>query len=476
MKTKLKTTSNKHNKKTLNYKKISAKKVLIKKNRPVHKKLALHPLSIMFLLCLGVILVISTLSTLADSYTVNATVPNPPGPSQPATINNPINGQHFTSNTYNISGTCPTDQFASVYVELVINNVVGGYSPCSYLSYQIAATLNPGSNQIQAKIFDSYNTPGPVIPGITIFYDTPVSIPPIIQPVITPALVNTQSTNFIALPIGLQILQLDNNTPYIAQSAVQEITNQPTITGTSPPYSHIIITIHTIPYTCVTDANSQGFWQCRLHSTISMGIHHVEVVATTPKGVVLTINTFPINVDKIYTPIYISSTKRFNITSVYKYLTFNVNQVVSYTINSSGGHPPYAFIVNWGDAKTDEITRIKEGSFVISHTYSPSNKYIKNMTVKIGGIDSYGSTTSLQLFAPIINPVHKNFASYVGQGNGFWSIFSGIGSWLWIIWPAYIVIILMIFSFWLGEKQEIINLINRNYNKSKRRKVAVKHH
>ena len=97
-------------------KKSSLKKKLAKQARPIHKKLALHPLSLLFMLCLGVLLVMSTVNAVADSYTVSAVVPLPPAPLSPAVIVSPTDGESLSADVVNVTGTCPTDQYTTVYV------------------------------------------------------------------------------------------------------------------------------------------------------------------------------------------------------------------------------------------------------------------------------------------------------------------------------------------------------------------------
>jgi hypothetical protein len=47
----------------------------LRAHRPLHRHIALHPINIFALLCVGVLLVTFTLNAVADSYIVTAVVP-----------------------------------------------------------------------------------------------------------------------------------------------------------------------------------------------------------------------------------------------------------------------------------------------------------------------------------------------------------------------------------------------------------------
>jgi len=431
---------------------------LAKRRRPTHKRLALHPLSIMFMLCLGVLLVLSTFSAAADSYTVSAVVPLPPGPSDPAVMTSPTDGQHFSSQVVQVSGTCPTDPYTRVYVALITNDVWAGYSGCSASNtFQVTATLYPGENSLQVRVFDYYNTPGPLLSSIDVYYDAP-------------ALPQTNISPPVVAPQTIQILQVDNNVPFVSVSATPIVSTDPTLTGLAPPFSHVQITIHSAVIYCDTTADAQGFWSCKVDQKLPLGEHHIYIQATTPLGKVINFQTFQI-VAGTSTPVSTTTNTTFTLTTNFKPVQYSINQPVSFNLNVNGGVAPYAFNISWGDGTNTTVTRLSSGSFSISHTYSKTNSLLENESIKIEGIDSQGSPSSLQLFAPVKNPAYKNFVSYITQSSGLWSVFSGIKSWLWVIWPAYIIIMLMIISFWLGERQELMNLIRKH---SRKRKVALR--
>ena len=71
-----------------NLKKVALKRK-IRKSLPFHKRLLLHPLSVMVILCVGVFLISWTFRVIADSISVTATVPAPPL-TQGAVITSPL--------------------------------------------------------------------------------------------------------------------------------------------------------------------------------------------------------------------------------------------------------------------------------------------------------------------------------------------------------------------------------------------------
>lgn len=449
----MKKNNSKNKPRASNAKKNSSKKYLTKQNRPIHRKIALHPLSIFFMLCVGVLLVVSTINAAADSITVTAVVPPPPGPSAPAEITDPTDGEQFATQVIDVDGTCPVGSSTSDYVALLTNNVETGYDNCSSgNTFQITTTLSPGANSLQAEIFDFFNTPGPVLPAINVDYDVPSSPQTNISPP-------------VVAPQAIQVLQVDNNIPFVSASIIQSVTTTPTITGTAPPFSHISITIHSEAIYCETNADAQGYWSCKVSQILPLGLHHVYVQATTLLGKVLNFQTFEFIATQ--QPKTKAVPSNITVTTSFKDTQYLIGRPINFNINVAGGVAPYAFDINWGDGTNTTVTRLTSGPFEISHTYTKTGSLIDYKTIKIEGIDSQGDADSLQLFAPIKNPAYTNIVSYITQSSGLWSVFSSVGSWLWIIWPGYIIIMLMVFSFWLGEKQELIYLIKGSRHKKR---------
>ena len=139
-----------------------------------------YPVLAMILLVVGVLLGGMTHITSADSiygsgtdnYVVMASVPGP-APTVAAAFSTPADGTHFTSSPMLVTGTCPVDTYISLYR----NGLFSGVALCNVDGKWIIETsLFAGRNDLTAKVFNLTDVPGPVIGGITVYYDPP-SVP-----------------------------------------------------------------------------------------------------------------------------------------------------------------------------------------------------------------------------------------------------------------------------------------------------------
>jgi len=141
-------------------------KVAIKRRRPVHKKILLHPTTIFVLIIFGGWLIFSSLKASAASFTVTATVPAPPL-SEPATITYPADQSQFNTQPIIVSGTCPTDS----YVELSDNGGFSGVVNCADDgTFSLQSELTSGTNVLNAQDFNITNAAGPTSPNVTVYY------------------------------------------------------------------------------------------------------------------------------------------------------------------------------------------------------------------------------------------------------------------------------------------------------------------
>ena len=100
--------------------------------RPLHKRLALHPLTVFGLMCLGVFIVGTTFRAGAETLNVTATVHAAPLTS-PAIITSHYDQQHTTEAEGDIAGTCPADS----YVKLFLNDAFAGVANCESGQFSI---------------------------------------------------------------------------------------------------------------------------------------------------------------------------------------------------------------------------------------------------------------------------------------------------------------------------------------------------
>ncbi|HVQ43385.1 MAG TPA: hypothetical protein VMT30_00240 [Candidatus Saccharimonadia bacterium] len=119
---------------------------------------------------------------------------------------------------------------------------------------------------------------------------------------------------------------------------------------------------------------------------------------------------------------------------------------ITWPVEIVGGQAPYAVSVDWGDGTSDLITRLAPGPFTVKHTYRKvGTGYLGSFPLIIRATDAVGHTAYLQL-TTIVN------AATAGAGNKAATV--PVATNLLIIWPLWIVLLLMIVSFWLGERRE----------------------
>ena len=122
-------------------------------------------------------------------------------------------------------------------------------------------------------------------------------------------------------------------------------------------------------------------------------------------------------------------------------------QEVVWPIDLIGGQAPYAVNVDWGDGTSDLITRLAPGPFTVKHTYQKVGGYLGSYPLIIRAADAAGHTAYLQL-TTIVN------AATAANATGKTAAAAPSVTNLLIIWPLWIVLLLMILSFWLGERRE----------------------
>jgi len=391
-------------------------KTSARRHRPVHKRILLHPISGFLLLCVGVLVAGSTFPGLAASYDVTAEVHSGPL-TQPAAITAPADNTHVTTALLNVAGSCP----ANSYIRLYREGFFSGTAICEGGGFDIQTTLSLGANSLQARVFNFTDDEGPASPAITVYYDAPVVVP---APV--------------AAPTALIVSNVDQVT--YQSGVIQEVVSHPTIAGWAPPLAEVTVTFYSEPSVCRTHANSKGVWTCTLPSPLAPGIHHVEVEATTKSGKKLRLPTFQVRVTEYVIP--------FVITSDYRYRPYGRGQSVEWKLGLSGGTPPYSIAVDWDDGSSSTVVRQDGSDFKISHSYKIISRDDHAYTVLISAIDSRGASTTLQLAALV-----RGSAALLGQGNLLSSLTSFVRQWLWVVWPAYIAVVLMAVSFWIGEKE-----------------------
>ncbi len=308
--------------------------------RPWHRRLALHPATILVLLLAGVLIVGWTWYAAADSYGITGKVAAP-ALTEGAVISEPADGATFTASPITITGTCPN----SSYVTIIRNGVFAGVGGCAVdNTFSIDVSLSPGANTLQAQDYNTTDDPGPVTPGITVYYSPPA--PP-------PASVATK---------------------------------QPS-RGSSAP----------LPLLLASD---------------------------------------------------------------YSFHAVTAGSDFSWIIVIKGGVAPYTVSINWGDGSVTVSTYPEATSITITHAYKNPGYYPILVTIT----DAAGNSTTLQLAAFIKAVGAAGFAFNANNDQGGAQENSLLAllvasKWLLVAWPAYSIIVLMIISFWLGERQQVSRLM-----------------
>ena len=386
----------------------------------------------MVLLCAGVLIAGTAIRGFAVSYNVTATVPAPL-PTSAATITSPAASQHLTTNVASVVGSCP----AQSYVKLSRNGNLSGVSQCTSNSYQIQTSLTGGTNQLAAQVYSLTDSPGPVGSPVTVYYD---EIIPEIIPVTPPA----------STPTTLTVTNVEK-AGYKQGRSSRSSTN-PTVSGYAPPFSSMTITFHSDPQTCITQADATGWWTCTLDATLPAGQHRVDVVAVTSDGQRLVFPSFQITVDDELPDLLkpASAGDPLLLRADYHYEVHLGRQAVDLALGITGGTQPYAIATDWGDGTTTKLTRADTSPFTVSHTYDTPSGPNKNYTVLVHATDAQGGTSLMQLSVVVKGDGLTLLAGGTTVGN----FLDDIQHWLWIIMPAYVVVVLMAIGYYLGEREE----------------------
>ncbi|HSW80204.1 MAG TPA: hypothetical protein VLG47_05500 [Candidatus Saccharimonadales bacterium] len=150
-----------------------AAKARIKAARPVHRRIMLHPITVLFLLFAGVIIVGMTLKSSAATYDVHGKVAAA-ALTDGAVITSPADGTNFTTATQSVSGTCPDNSYVKVYV----NNTFAGVAWCNAQQFEVQISLYTGHNDLRAQDYNVTDDPGPTTPVISVTYTPPAPPPP----------------------------------------------------------------------------------------------------------------------------------------------------------------------------------------------------------------------------------------------------------------------------------------------------------
>jgi hypothetical protein len=268
-----------------NPQKLAIKRIISQK-RSIHKKLLLHPVTVLILLCAVVFVASWTLVTRADNYTVSATIQAPPL-TEGAVITAPSNGQTITSSPTTVSGTCPTGS----YVKLSDNGLFSGVDICRVdNTFHIVTSLFLGNNVLKAQDYNNTDVPGPATPGVTVTYTPPIppapsssnpttSTPPIISS--NNEKVTDSQSNPLILQTDFQYNTSTTGTQFVWQLYVFGGTAPYTVTvdwgdGASSTYTFTTDPIFTIAHTYT----KIGYYPIKVTAVDAAGQKRVLQLAT----------------------------------------------------------------------------------------------------------------------------------------------------------------------------------------------------
>jgi hypothetical protein len=149
------------------------------------------------------------------------------------------------------------------------------------------------------------------------------------------------------------------------------------------------------------------------------------------------------------------------------YKGYRLGDLVEWPLAVSGGRAPYTADVDWGDGSHTAYLRESAGAFTISHRYRRLPQSGNSFTIKVSVTDADGRRAFIQFFILVTSKASSAPAA---------SIFNkppptiSSRNWLWIAWPAYAGVSVMVISYWLGEREEMIILAKRGMLKPAHRR------
>jgi hypothetical protein len=165
----------------------------------------------------------------------------------------------------------------------------------------------------------------------------------------------------------------------------------------------------------------------------------------------------------------VSSSNPLVLVSPYHYQRTPVANAYHLSVELNGGTPPYTVTVEWGDGTSSKTIFQSDPLFEIVHSYTKAGNY----TVLVSAVDAKGNKSSFQAAAAIYRPnipsVNIGAVNYTQNLKAaIFAILTYIHRLLWIVWPSYVVVLLMTVSFWLGERQEYRQIFKKRATRTRR--------
>lgn len=130
----------------------------------------------------------------------------------------------------------------------------------------------------------------------------------------------------------------------------------------------------------------------------------------------------------------------------------NPGETLTWPITVTGGTGPYAISVDWGDGEESLLSLDLAGEFIIEHIYDTPGTY----KIIVRATDANGTTSFLQVVGVSNGAVQDVPIAPTDDGATIAPTTSG--GFRFIVWPLYIMLFLIISTFWLGRRYEIKKL------------------
>ena len=153
----------------------------------------------------------------------------------------------------------------------------------------------------------------------------------------------------------------------------------------------------------------------------------------------------------------------------FSYTGHFVGDPADFKFTVSGGQAPYAISIDWGDGTTKLLTVEQSGAFDVEHIYKSTGGFSGSYKITVSAADALRNETILQTLTLIADKPIANGLGSTGfdkGGPGLLPKFNRdfiVG----LIWSAYTMVVLMVLSFWLGERHEL-NILKSNPRRSHR--------
>lgn len=149
---------------------------------------------------------------------------------------------------------------------------------------------------------------------------------------------------------------------------------------------------------------------------------------------------------------------RVSLTSNFARKGANPGQTLNWPIILSGGAGPYALSVDWGDGKPATLRSLPfAGPFNIDHIYDSAGVF--RIIVKVTDVN--GTAAYLQLVGVSNGTVATSGTNSNGKENVITITKTQI-----LLWPSLIAIPLILLTFWIGRRYELLSLRKRIENSS----------